>query len=111
MWLNKGIYQAIKEKRGEQDAQQQEKLKLVGDKKTDQKKNYYGPSWWWFYPYIMYPRRYQPYIAPVPPPVVHSCACVSCACVASCACACACAGGGAAGCAPKEMMYPQISFR
>jgi Zn-finger nucleic acid-binding protein len=111
IWLNKGIYQAIKEKRGEQDAQQQEKLKLVGDKKTDLKQAYYGPSWWWFYPYIMYPRRYQQYIAPVPPPVPHSCACVSCACVASCACACACAGGGAAGCAPKETIYPQISFR
>jgi Zn-finger nucleic acid-binding protein len=110
IWLNKGIYQAIKEKRVEQDTQQQEKLALVGDKKTDLKKVYYEPSWWWFYPYILYPRRYQEYIAPVPP-VQHSCACVSCACVASCACACACAGGGAAGCAPKETMYPQISFR
>lgn len=110
IWLNKGIYQAIKEKRVEQDTQQQEKLALVGDKKTDRKKVYYEPSWWWFYPYILYPRRYQEYIAPVPP-VQHSCACVSCACVASCACACACAGGGAAGCAPKETMYPQISFR
>jgi hypothetical protein len=36
-----------------------EKLKLAGDKKTDQKKAYYAPSWWWFYPYILYPRRYQ----------------------------------------------------
>jgi Zn-finger nucleic acid-binding protein len=110
IWMNKGIYQAIKEKRGEQDVQQQEKLLLAGDKKTDQKKAYYAPTWWWFYPYIFYPRRYQEYITPVPP-VQHSCACVSCACVASCACACACAGGGAAGCAPKETIVPQISFR
>jgi Zn-finger nucleic acid-binding protein len=111
IWLNKGIYQVIKEKRVEQDAQQQQKLKLFGDKKKGQKKAYYAPTWWWFYPYILYPRRYQQYIAPTPPPVPHSCACVSCACVASCACACACAGGGAAGCAPKETMYPQISFQ
>jgi Zn-finger nucleic acid-binding protein len=110
IWLNKGIYQAIKDKRVEQDAQQEQKLGLVGDKKTDRRKFYYEPSWWWFYPYIFYPRRYEPFIAPAPP-VQHSCACVSCACVASCACACACAGGGAAGCAPKDTMYPQISFR
>jgi Zn-finger nucleic acid-binding protein len=111
IWLNKGIYQAIKEKRVEQDAQQEQKLALVGDKKTDLKKALYEPSWWWFYPYIFYPRRFKQFIAPVPSPVQHSCACVSCACVASCACACACAGGGAAGCAPKDTMYPQISFR
>ena len=111
IWLNKGIFQAILEKRVEQDAAQEKKLGLVGDKKADQKKAYYEPSWWWFYPYILYPRRYQPYIAPVAPAVQHSCACVSCACVASCACACACAGGGAAGCAPKDTVYPQISFR
>ena len=112
IWLNKGIYQAIKERRTQQDAEQVEKLKLAGDKKTDQKNAYFTPSWWWFYPYILYPRRYQQYIAPVPPaPVPHSCACVACACVASCACACACAGGGAAGCAPKETTIPQISFR
>jgi Zn-finger nucleic acid-binding protein len=111
IWLNKGIYQAIKDKRVEQDAAQQEKLKLVGDKKTDQKKAYYAPTWWWFYPYIFYPHRYQEHLAPVPPPVPHSCACVSCACVSSCACACACAGGGAAGCAPKDTTAPQIMFQ
>ena len=111
IWMNKNIYQAIKDKRIEQDAEQQQKIALAGEKKTDVKKAYYAPSWWWFYPYIFYPRVYQQYIAPTPKPVQHSCACVSCACVSSCACACACAGGGAAGCAPKETMYPQISFR
>jgi len=111
IWMNKNIYQAIKDKRVEQDAEQQQKLALAGEKKTDVKQAYYAPSWWWFYPYIFYPSRYQKTIAPVPPPVPHSCACVSCACVSSCACACACAGGGAAGCAPKETMYPQISFQ
>jgi Zn-finger nucleic acid-binding protein len=109
IWMNKNIYQAIKDKRVEQDAQQQQKLAIAGEEKTDQKKAYYQPSWWWFYPYIFYPSHYQKYIAPVAP-VQHSCACVSCACVSSCACACACAGGGAAGCAPKDTIYPQISF-
>jgi Zn-finger nucleic acid-binding protein len=111
IWMNKNIYQAIKDKRVEQDATQQEKLRLAGDTKTAQKKAYYEPSWWWFYPFIFYPRRYQKELAPAAPIVQHSCACVSCACVASCACACACAGGGAAGCAPKDTVYPQISFR
>jgi Zn-finger nucleic acid-binding protein len=111
IWMNKNIYQAIKDKRVEQDATQQEKLRLAGDTKTAQKKAYYEPSWWWFYPYIFYPRRYQKELAPAAPIVQHSCACLSCACVASCACACACAGGGAAGCAPKDTVYPQISFR
>jgi Zn-finger nucleic acid-binding protein len=110
IWMNKNIFQAIKEKRIEQDAEQQQRLAVAGEKKTDLKQAYYQPSWWWFYPYIFYPRQYQQYIAPTPP-VQHSCACVSCACVSSCACACACAGGGAAGCAPKETMYPQISFQ
>jgi Zn-finger nucleic acid-binding protein len=111
IWMNKNIYQAIKDKRVEQDTTQQEKLRLAGDTKTAQKKAYYEPSWWWFYPYIFYPRRYQKELAPAAPIVQHSCACLSCACVASCACACACAGGGAAGCAPKDTVYPQISFR
>jgi len=109
IWMNKNIYQAIKEKRVEQDALQQKRLVDAGENKTAQKKAYYAPSWWWFYPYIFYPHQYQKYIAPAPP-VQHACACVSCACVSSCACACACAGGGAAGCAPKDKMYPQISF-
>jgi Zn-finger nucleic acid-binding protein len=110
IWMNKNIYQAIKDKRVEQDAAQQQKLAIAGEEKTDKKKAYYQPTWWWFYPYIFYPSHYQKYIAPVAP-VQHSCACVSCACVSSCACACACAGGGAAGCAPKDTMHPQISFR
>jgi Zn-finger nucleic acid-binding protein len=110
IWMNKGIYQVIKDKRIEQDAVQQKRLMVAGEKKTDAKKAYYQPTWWWFYPFIFYPRQYQKYIAPAPP-VQHSCACVSCACVSSCACACACAGGGAAGCAPKDTMYPQILFR
>ena len=110
IWLNKGLYQAIKDKRLEQDKTQEEKLKLVGDNKAEEKKAYYAPSWWWFYPYIFYPHQYGRFIAPPSPPVVHSCACVSCACVSSCACACACAGGGAAGCTPKDTMWPQISF-
>ena len=109
IWMNKNIYQAIKDKRVEQDQQQKNRLVEVGEKKSEIKKAYYAPSWWWFYPYIFYPRQYQKDIAPKAP-VSHSCACVSCACVSSCACACACAGGGAAGCAPKETMYPQISF-
>ncbi len=109
IWMNKNIYQAIKDKRVQQDEQQQKRLAEVGEKKADVKKAYYAPSWWWFYPYIFYPRQYHNGIAPKVP-VSHSCACVSCACVSSCACACACAGGGAAGCAPKETMYPQISF-
>jgi Zn-finger nucleic acid-binding protein len=110
IWMNKNIYQAIKDKRVQQDEQQQKKLVAAGEKKSEIKKAYYAPSWWWFYPYIFYPRQYQKVIAPVVP-VQHSCACVSCACVSSCACACACAGGGAAGCAPKETMHPQISFQ
>jgi len=110
IWMNKNIYQAIKEKRLEQDEQQQKKLVAAGEKKTEVKKAYYAPSWWWFYPYIFYPRQYQKDLTPVAP-VQHSCACVSCACVSSCACACACAGGGAAGCAPKDTMHPQISFQ
>jgi Zn-finger nucleic acid-binding protein len=110
IWMNKNIYQAIKEKRLEQDEQQQKKLVAAGEKKTEVKKAYYAPSWWWFYPYIFYPNRYQKDLAPVAP-VQHSCACVSCACVSSCACACACAGGGAAGCAPKDTIHPQISFQ
>jgi len=109
IWMNKNIFQAIKEKRVEQDVQQQKRLVAAGENKASQKKAYYAPSWWWFYPYIFYPHHYQKYIAP-PPPVQHSCACVSCACVSSCACACACAGGGAAGCAPKDTVYPHISF-
>jgi len=109
IWMNKNIYQVIKDKRLEQDTQQQKRLLAAGEDKTEQKKAYYQPSWWWFYPYIFYPRQYQKIIAP-PPPVQHSCACVSCACVSSCACACACAGGGAAGCAPKDTIWPQISF-
>jgi Zn-finger nucleic acid-binding protein len=95
IWLNRGIYQAIKEKRVEQDAAQEQKLAFVGDKKTDLKKTLYEPSWWWFYPYIFYPRRYNQFIAPAP--LAHH--------------SCACAGGGAAGCAPKDTMVPQISFR
>jgi Zn-finger nucleic acid-binding protein len=110
IWMNKNIYQAIKDKRVEQDDMQQKRLVAAGEKKTELKKAYYQPSWWWFYPFIFYPRQYQKEIAPVTP-VQHSCACVSCACVSSCACACACAGGGAAGCAPKETMFPQISFK
>jgi Zn-finger nucleic acid-binding protein len=109
IWMNKNIYQAIKDKRVEQDQQQKNRLVEAGEKKSEIKKAYYAPSWWWFYPYIFYPRQYQKVIAPKAP-VSHSCACVSCACVSSCACACACAGGGAAGCAPKETMFPQISF-
>jgi Zn-finger nucleic acid-binding protein len=109
IWMNKNIYQAIKEKRVQQDEQQQKRLVDAGETKSERKKAYYAPSWWWFYPYIFYPRQYQKDLAPKVP-VSHSCACVSCACVSSCACACACAGGGAAGCAPKETMYPQISF-
>jgi uncharacterized protein len=110
IWVNKGAYQVIKEKRLEQDKLQQDKLQLVGDKEAEQKKALYQPSWWYFYPYIYYPHRYRSYFPPPPSPVQHSCACVSCACVSACACACACAGGGAAGCAPKDTMYPQISF-
>jgi Zn-finger nucleic acid-binding protein len=111
IWVNKGIYQIIKEKRIDQDKEQQDKLRLVGDKESDKKQAVNAPSWWWFYPYIYYPRQYNRYIAPAPPVVHHSCACVSCACAGGCACACACAGGGAAGCAPKDTIYPQISFR
>lgn len=110
IWMNKNIYQAIKDKRVTQDEQQQKRLVEAGEKKSEVKKAYYAPTWWWFYPFIFYPRQYQKQLAPTAPPVQHSCACVSCACVSSCACACACAGGGAAGCAPKETTYPQISF-
>jgi Zn-finger nucleic acid-binding protein len=110
IWVNKGTYQMIKEKRLDQDKLQQDKLQLVGGKEAAQKKALYRPSWWFFYPYIYYPQRYRQFFSPLPSQVQHSCACVSCACVSSCACACACAGGGAAGCAPKNTMYPQISF-
>jgi Zn-finger nucleic acid-binding protein len=109
IWMNKNIYQAIKDKRVEQDEQQQKRLVVAGEKESDKKKAYYAPSWWWFYPYIFYPHQYQKQLAPSIP-IQHSCACVSCACVSSCACACACAGGGAAGCAPKDTLYPQILF-
>ena len=108
VWLNKGMYQVIKEKRKEQQRLQEGELAaLQGKTEAQKQKAVHEASWWWFYPYISYPGRYRPYYAP---PVVHTCACVSCACVSSCACACACAGGGAAGCAPKTSL-PQISFQ
>ncbi len=107
VWLNKGMYQIIKEKRRDQQRLQDDELTaLQGKSEAQKQKAVHEPTWWWFYPYILYPHMYRSYYAP---PVVHTCACVSCACVSSCACACACAGGGAAGCAPKTSL-PQISF-
>jgi len=110
IWLNKGMYQLIKEKRIDQDTLQQKTLSLTEAQDGDQKKALNAPSWWLFYPYIFYPRRYYQFFPPPVVPVQHTCACVSCACAGGCACACACAGGGAAGCAPKDTMWPQISF-
>ena len=106
IWMNGGTYQAIKDKRIEQENLAQLKLKNESD---------YFPSYWWaFYPFIGSPARYHKHIA-FSGTSGHSsyssttCACVSCACAGGCACACACAGGGAAGCSPKDK-FPQISF-
>ena len=59
IWLNKGTYQMIKEKRLDQDKMQQQKIKLAGAKEDDFKKAINKPSWWYFYPYIYYPASVQ----------------------------------------------------
>lgn len=114
LWLNKGSYQKIKDERIKQQKLQQKKF-TISTSSSRVRNDYYGTSWWIFYPYIFIPRPYR-YIPPrkstsstTSRSSSSSCACVSCACVVSCAACCACAGGGAAGCAPKNK-YPQITF-
>lgn len=109
IWLNKGDYQIIKDKRLEQEKEEK--------KRKDEGEDYHPIAWWFFYPYIHSTGAAS-----------HSSiasygggsfggggssvstgvsSCVSCACVSACACACACAGGGgggAAGCAPKNKL-------
>lgn len=107
LWLNKGMYQTIKDKRLEQED--------AAKKKKDDEDHYFPMAWWLFYPHIGTTG------AASTSTITHfgggksggggssgsyvsSCACVSCACVSACACACACAGGGAAGCSPKNKL-------
>jgi Zn-finger nucleic acid-binding protein len=131
IWLDRGTYQKIKDKRAEQESLQKDKVEkakqLVSGKKTDEDRevhvHYYPSYWWWFYPYIGHTGTYckQAICADNKSSggsesssssyesSSSSCACVSCACVAACACACACAGGSAAGCSPKNK-FNQISL-
>ena len=88
IWMNKNIFQAIKEKRIEQDAEQQQRLAVAGEKKTDLKKAYYAPSWWWFYPYIFYPRHYQTIHRSNSSSAAFLCVRVLCLCVVVCVCLC-----------------------
>ena len=122
IWMNKGTFQVIKDKRAEQNTKFKESLTGSGSSlSTPIPRNN-----WFFYPYIYYPiwfRRHDTVLQEEKKSsstTYHSSSssdssssyhssCVSCACVASCACACACAGGGAAGCAPKNKI-PQIIF-
>lgn len=109
IWLNKGNYQIIKDKRLMQEEE--------NEKRRKDGKDHHASSWWLFYPYFMSTgHSSQAAFASYGGGSsggggssfsASSCvasSCVSCACVSACACACACAGGGAAGCAPKNKM-------
>lgn len=124
IWMDKGSFQMVKDKRAEQNTAFKSSLTGSGSSTATP----VSRDTWLFYPYIYYPLWFRKHDTVLQAEkkasstayhsssssCVHS-SCVSCACVAACAACCACAGGGAAGCAPKnkiedKKLYNQICF-